>query len=780
MMNEVIDKFRRAMLDSGINPPPDTIIGDDNFYRFKCNGDKGSEKSGFYVLHLDGIPSGYFGCHRDPKIEEYWRSKTRSEVTESEWNANEERLIAKKAQREAEEKAKHAKVRKECVQLWEESKPCPDNHPYVIAKGIIPYGAHVAPDGYQNIIVPVYINGEIWSVQTINVGWKGFHPGGKIKGGYMDIPAMIDPITPPETIVICEGWATGCSLHQATSHTVRVAFNAGNLMAVARFTRAQFPNARIILAADDDYRKPPNVGITSATAAANAVGGITVVPQFHEIANRPEKATDFNDLHQLAGIEEVLLQIDAQVDDAINKVAIDAPPAGDVAESSIESGIESPKGWREELTAHVEKMNRAHAQVFMGGKYKILVEKTVSNVPVLEFYQDTEYRKMERDKRIQVGVRSDGSAVFKNPVDAWCINPESRKYRDGVVFKPCVTRQKGDGSQYNTWRGFSVEPKSGDWEKIRYHIERMACKGDSTLSEYLLNWIAYTFQNPDKPAGAAIVLRGGQGTGKGLLGNFLMSLWGVHGMHISNPKHLVGNFNAHLANTCFLFADEAFFAGDKSHEGTLKALITEKFLTVERKGIDAIQQPNYLKVFMATNSQWAIPAASDERRYFVTDMEVRQDEAYYAGLSAAMEDKSVQSAFLYAMLNRDITGFRTGGIPDSDALKDQRLHSMDSVSKWMVDSISAGGFEVKGERGEVFIEKWKEEIKAKTLFDSFIFWCDAQKVGEYGRLTQTKFGRRLNDWGFISKKQGGAVFRHVMTLEKAKEAVESVESITIG
>ena len=779
MMNEVIDKFRRAMLDSKIIPP-DIIIADGKRHRFNHNERKGKE-SGFYKLYPDGIPSGYFGCWRTLTGIKKWSSKTRSEVTESEWQAHQKRMADIERECEAEEKAMHAKVRKECVQLWEESKPCPDNHPYVIAKGIIPYGAHVEPYGYQNIIVPIYINGEIWSVQRINVGgYKRFYGGGDKKGGYMDIPAMIDPITPPETIVICEGWATGCSLHQATSHTVRVAFDAGSLMTVAQFTRAQLPNARIILAADDDYRNTTNTGITSATAAAKAVGGITVVPQFHEIANRPEKATDFNDLHQLAGIEEVLLQIEAQVDDAINKVATDAPPAGDVAESSIESGIESPKGWREELTAHVEKMNRNHAQVFMGGKYKILVEKTVSNVPVLEFYQDTEYRKMERDKRIQVGVRSDGSAVFKNPVDAWCINPESRKYRDGVVFKPCVTRQKGDGSQYNTWRGFSVEPKSGNCDKVIHHIERMACKGDSTLSEYLLNWIAYTFQNPDKPAGAAIVLRGGQGTGKGLLGNFLMSLWGVHGMHISNPKHLVGNFNAHLANTCFLFADEAFFAGDKSHEGTLKALITEKFLTVERKGIDAIQQPNYLKVFMATNSQWAIPATSDERRYFVSDMETRQDRAYYAELSAAMEDKSVQSAFLYAMLNRDITGFHTGDIPESDALKDQRLHSMDSVGKWMVDSISAGGFEVKGERGEVFVEKWKEEIKAKTLFDSFIFWCDAQKVGEYGRLTQTKFGRRLNDWGFISKKQGGAVFRHVMTLEKAKDAVESVESITIG
>lgn len=308
-MNEVIDKFRRAMLDSGITPP-DSIIGDDNFYRFKCNGDKGSEKSGFYVLHLDGIPSAYFGCHKDPKIEEYWSSKTRSEVTESEWNANQERLIAKKAQREAEDKAKHAAARKECVQLWEESEPCPDNHPYVIAKGIIPYGAHVEPYGYQNIIVPIYVDGEIWSVQRINVGgYKRFHKGGDKKGGYMDIPAMIDPITPPDTIVICEGWATGCSLHQATSHTtVRVAFDAGSLMTVAQFTRAQLPNARIILAADDDYRKPTNVGITSATAAANAVGGIPVVPKFGD--GRGEKDTDFNDLHQKEGIETVRSQIE--------------------------------------------------------------------------------------------------------------------------------------------------------------------------------------------------------------------------------------------------------------------------------------------------------------------------------------------------------------------------------------------------------------------------------------------------------------------------------------
>jgi hypothetical protein len=669
-----------------------------------------------------------------------------------------------KAQREVEAKARHAEARAQCERLWESSGECPPDHPYVVQKEILPFSVRVLN---KTIIVPVMVDNALSSLQFIEPnGEKRMESGGDATGGYCDI--VRERLYDATIIVICEGWETGCILHEATGYRVRVAFNSDNLMAVAKATRKAFPDARrIILAADDD-----NVGITKATAAANAVGGVTVVPQFG--GGRGEKDTDFNDLCQKEGIETVLRQIDS----AINKVAIDAPPAGDVAESSIESGIESQKGWREELAAHVEKLNRNHAQVLIGGKHRILVERMDDCVAVTEFYPEIDYRKMYRHEKIQAGIR-DGNAVYKNPIDAWATHADCRRYKR-VVFKPSVIKQGDTGDTYNTWRGFSVEPKSGNCDKVIHHIERMACKGDSTLSEYLLNWIAHTLQHPDQPAGTAIVLRGDKGTGKGLLGTFLMGLWGGHGMHISNPKHLTGNFNAHLANTCFLFADEAFFSGDKSHEGTLKALITEKFLTVERKGIDAIQQPNYLKVFMATNSQWAIPATSDERRYFVSDMETRQNRAYYAELSAAMEDKSVQSAFLYAMLNRDITGFHTGDIPESDALKDQRLHSMDSVGKWMVDSISAGGFEVKGERGEVFIEKWKEEIKAKTLFDSFIFWCDAQRVGEYGRLTQQGFGRRLNKWGFSGRKSDGNIVRHVMTLEKAKEAVESVESITIG
>ena len=56
-----------------------------------------------------------------------------------------------------------------------------------------------------------------------------------------------------------------------------------------------------------------------------------------------------------------------------------------------------------------------------------------------------------------------------------------------------------------------------------------------------------------------------------------------------NAKHLVGHFNAHLQHCSVLFADEAFFAGDRSHESVLKGLITEETLLIEPKGVDFIR-----------------------------------------------------------------------------------------------------------------------------------------------------------------------------------------------
>jgi hypothetical protein len=77
------------------------------------------------------------------------------------------------------------------------------------------------------------------------------------------------------------------------------------------------------------------------------------------------------------------------------------------------------------------------------------------------------------------------------------------------------------------------------------------------------------------------VLKGEEGSGKGIFLHALREIFGGHGLYLSNPDHLWGRFNEQLQNTVMLFCDEAFYAGDRAHESILKALVTEHKLSIE-------------------------------------------------------------------------------------------------------------------------------------------------------------------------------------------------------
>src|SRR5262249_34541072 len=113
---------------------------------------------------------------------------------------------------------------------------------------------------------------------------------------------------PVGALCIAEGYATAASIREATGYAVAVAFDAGNLLSVARSLRSQFPGIDLIFCADDDAATQGNPGLTKARAAAQAVAGLLALPDFG--SNRPEGASDFNDLHRQAGLEAVRANIE--------------------------------------------------------------------------------------------------------------------------------------------------------------------------------------------------------------------------------------------------------------------------------------------------------------------------------------------------------------------------------------------------------------------------------------------------------------------------------------
>jgi hypothetical protein len=324
-----------------------------------------------------------------------------------------------------------------------------------------------------------------------------------------------------------------------------------------------------------------------------------------------------------------------------------------------------------------------------------------------------------------------GSVTHTRLADAWFHSGDRREYPGGVILQPEGPTPPG---YFNLWQGFGVARKSGDPGPLVVLIYAL-CDYNRELAEYVLNWLAFCVQRPGTRPEVALVLRGKQGTGKGTLFRVMRKIFGRHGLHITQPKHLTGHFNAHLRYTRFLFVDEGFWAGDKEGTGVLKGLITEPTVAIEMKGHDVFTVPNMLAIGMASNSRWVVPAGADERRFCVADVSdlLAQDHAYFAELSAWIEGDGA-AIFLDHLLSRDLSGFNVRAAPKTAALDLQKIEGMSPADRWILEALDTGTSLVHGE--------WTEGVQripcamASSSFDVYCkqtgargFKADSRTIG---------------------------------------------------
>lgn len=174
----------------------------------------------------------------------------------------------------------------------------------------------------------------------------------------------------------------------------------------------------------------------------------------------------------------------------------------------------------------------------------------------------------------------------------------------------------------------------GSCEKFLDHVRINICAGDKKQYDLLIAWLADLVQNPTKTPGTAVVLRGHQGTGKSIFAKVIGALFFQHFLSVSNSRHLCGSFNTYLKDNIVLFSDGAFMGGDKRCDATLKMLITEEHILVERKGYDAEIIPNHCHIIMSVNTDWVAPTAFDDRRFLVFDVADNRckDTDYFAAI----------------------------------------------------------------------------------------------------------------------------------------------------
>lgn len=441
----------------------------------------------------------------------------------------------------------------------------------------------------------------------------------------------------------------------------------GGLLALAKRTATQAENVAHL-----DRTADAGAGLLS-TATTAQVAAVT----------EGERGAD-NYADMLAELDNLVLTKVA--DDARHATGADAvavvtpPPESPTVAPRITSLQSSAEG--------VTLVNQTHFTATLAGEMTVWREgldhetgtRTVTPVSMnsvrLEFAPFT------------VPVPAPGGGAKSVPLaDLWLRSKHRREYPGGVILQPEGLTPQGC---YNLWGGFGVPLVAGNAGPMIDHIY-MLCDGDAGLAEYVLNWLALCVQRPGARPEVALVLRGGRGTGKGTAFRVMLKIFGRHGLHITQPKHLVGNFNSHLRAALFLFADECHWPGDKSAEGVLKGLITEPSLAVEMKGRDVFSAPNRLKLGMASNNDWIVPAGADERRYCVIDVSKRkaQDHVYFGALHTWIDGDGA-SIFLDYLLGRNLSAFNVRDVPSTSALDRQKIEAMPALDRWILEALDTG------------------------------------------------------------------------------------------
>jgi putative DNA primase/helicase len=271
-MRDSVSEFRNVMRAAGIEPPAE-ITADGELHRFRVEADKARTCNGWYVLHVDGVPAGAFGSWK-LGVTHNWCAKDKASLSYAERGEVSARQNNIKRQREAELTDRHTEARGKALSIWRIAQLV-ESHPYLSKKRVCAYGIRQ----YKGcLVIPLRdTQGTIHSLQFIGAeGNKRFLTGGSITSHYYAIGKY------QGTLCIAEGYATAATIYEATGHATAVAFNAGNLKAVALSLRCKFPKAKLILCADNDRFTFGNPGVVKAREAALAVGGFLTVPKFKD------------------------------------------------------------------------------------------------------------------------------------------------------------------------------------------------------------------------------------------------------------------------------------------------------------------------------------------------------------------------------------------------------------------------------------------------------------------------------------------------------------------
>lgn len=669
--------------------------------RCRVEGDR--EKRGWYRLHElvtdkgELIFVGSFGVWHGNDNTARKIELRKTEISEQQREALKKRLAEDRRQADIARREEAEVAARKAATAWERCT-LEGEHEYLARKGITALDVRFSPSGA--LVIPMCdASGQIHGLQIIrtNAEAKGkpakeFWPAGLAMKSHFHLIGV-----PRGVILIAEGYATAATLHLATGLPVVVAFTAGNIAPVANELRKRYPQAKLLICADDDafgncigckHRivlaehpvKCPscdqphtrvNTGVSTASSVALELGvhASWIRPAFADDAARAAKflergikLTDFNDLHLAETLARVRDQVEAKLRERKWSAGENAP--------TTTTGAGGRSGGKLKPIQSVGDMLRRFALVFgQGGAV------------------------FDRDEHCLLSLSDMRDACLRRDLHrTWMEHPDRAIVRVREVgFDP---GHEDPHVTCNLWAGWPTTPAAGSCELI-LSLLRYLCSTDrdpDALYQWVLRWCAFPIQHPGAKMRTAVVVHGPQGSGKSLFFELLMAIYDQYGRIIGQDA-IEDKFNDWASRKLFLIADEVIARSEVYHiKNKLKALITGDWIRINPKNVAAYDERNHCNLVFLSNETMPVVIEEDDRRHCVIWTPAESNQDAYAAIRREAANGGI-AAFHDYLLHLDLGDFHPGTRPPQTEARSTLISlSLDSPERFF-DALTSGDIE---------------------------------------------------------------------------------------
>lgn len=378
-------------------------------------------------------------------------------------------------------------------------------------------------------------------------------------------------------------------------------------------------------------------------------------------------------------------------------------------------------------------LNEEYALVKVQGQVQVLAKTRAG----YQFMKPSDFEVYYANARVWI---TNGIQTKQRPLGTYWLKEweDHRRTHPDVDFLPPPAGNpmplSANGQPFNLWSGWGCVPTPGDCGIFHRHVLEHICAGNREHYDYVLDWLADLVQNPAVIPGIAIVLRGDPGAGKGRFARVIADMVGpAHSQHITDTRMLTSRFQGSMATALFVFADESMWGGDKSAEQVLKGIITEDDIQVEDKYVRSFRVRNCRRFLFASNMDWAVPVANNDRRYFVLDVAMPLDKEAKARFFSDYETWRKGGGpghLLHELIHRKSTR-RLSDMPYSTATTSIKREAMPIPDEFLLNLL-AGDIHVEPASIPLGGDGWSGDFFRRELFEAYATWCKQTNRQHFG------------------------------------------------